>query len=101
MTDKLLVLDEKEVHWFPRHISELDMIANRTLDAGIDLQADHPGFKDAEYRKRRAKLAEKAMLYRMGEELPTTEYSDEEVETWGVVWDRMEGLLEKVSVEVY
>lgn len=85
-----------QVHWFPRHISELDLIANRTLDAGVDLQSDHPGFNDVEYRNRRALLAEKAMKYRMGMELPTTDYSEDEVETWGVVWDKMEGLLEKV-----
>jgi phenylalanine-4-hydroxylase len=29
-----LVIDSKEVPWFPRHISQLDLIANRTLDAG-------------------------------------------------------------------
>jgi hypothetical protein len=85
-----------QVHWFPRHISELDLIANRTLDAGTDLQSDHPGFNDVEYRNRRALLAEQAMKYRMGMELPSTEYSDDEVKTWGVVWDKMEGLLEKV-----
>jgi len=39
----------------------LDLIANRTLDAGTDLEADHPGFNDVEYRKRRAKLAEQAL----------------------------------------
>lgn len=45
ITDKLLILDNKKVHYFPRHISELDNIANRTLgcDTG-DLEADHPGF---------------------------------------------------------
>ena len=53
MTDKLLILDEKRVHWFPRHISELDLIANRTLVAGVDLMSeDHPGFHDEEYRCR-------------------------------------------------
>ena len=32
----VLLLDEKMVPWFPRHISELDNIANRTMDAGSD-----------------------------------------------------------------
>lgn len=46
MTERLLVLDEKHVHWFPRHVSELDLVAGRTLDAGRDLESDHPGFSD-------------------------------------------------------
>lgn len=84
------------MHWFPRHISELDLIANRTLDAGTDLEADHPGFHDAEYRERRAKLAQAAINHRMNHDIPHTEYSKEEVETWGLVWDKLEDLLDKV-----
>ena len=86
-----------QVHWFPRHISELDLIANRTLDAGTDLEADHPGFHDVEYRQRRANLAKQALEYRMHHEIPQTNYTKEEVETWGLVWDTMEGLWDKVS----
>jgi phenylalanine-4-hydroxylase len=85
------------VNWFPRHISELDLIANRTLDAGIDLEADHPGFHDVGYRERRSILADVALKYRMHHEtIPTTEYTREEVETWGLVWDTMTDLWEKV-----
>ena len=84
------------MHWFPRHISELDLIANRTLDAGTDLEADHPGFSGAEYRKRRARLARAALDYRVHHPIPTTEYTQEEVETWGQVWDTMEDLWDKV-----
>jgi hypothetical protein len=29
-----------------RSIDELDIIANRVLDAGKDLESDHPGFND-------------------------------------------------------
>jgi len=102
LTTKLLVLDEKEVHWFPRHISELDLIANRTLDAGTDLEADHPGFHDEEYRGRRAKLAELAVNHRtLNECIPRTEYTVEEVETWGLVWDTMDGLWEKYACKEY
>mmetsp|Transcript_31791 Transcript_31791/g.68011 ORF Transcript_31791/g.68011 Transcript_31791/m.68011 type:complete len:547 (-) Transcript_31791:154-1794(-) len=101
MTDKLLVLDEKEVHWFPRHISELDLIANRTLDAGIDLEADHPGFHDQAYRQRRSKLAESAQKHRVHDEIPTTEYTADETETWGLVWDTMESLWQKYACKEY
>jgi len=89
-------ISNKKVHWFPRHISELDLIANRTLDAGTDLQADHPGFRDADYRERRAKLAQLALNFRMHHEIPTTDYTKEEVEVWGEVWDTMEGLWDEV-----
>ncbi|KAL7461965.1 hypothetical protein ACHAXS_002382 [Conticribra weissflogii] len=101
MTDKLLVLDEKEVHWFPRHISELDLIANRTLDAGTDLQADHPGFHDQAYRQRRAKLAEAAQNHLIYDDIPTTEYTADEIETWGLVWDTMESLWQKYACKEY
>jgi phenylalanine-4-hydroxylase len=87
-----------QVQWFPRHISELDLIANRTLDAGTDLEANHPGFHDGEYRKRRAKLAQQALNYRIGQEIPQTEYTEDEVKTWGIVWDQMEDLWDKVSL---
>jgi phenylalanine-4-hydroxylase len=92
LTDKLLLLDEKDVHWFPRHISELDAIANRTLDAGVDLESDHPGFHDPEYRERRAVLAKNAVQYTWDRPIPFIEYTIEEKETWGRVWDRMADL---------
>jgi phenylalanine-4-hydroxylase len=53
-----------QVPWFPRHISDLDKIANRTMDAGADLESDHPGFSDEVYRERRAKLTEIALTYK-------------------------------------
>jgi phenylalanine-4-hydroxylase len=43
-----------------------DMFASRVLDAGSELQSDHPGFTDAEYRKRRAMFADIAIKYRCG-----------------------------------
>jgi hypothetical protein len=29
-----LVIDSKEVPWFPRHVTQLDLIANRVMNAG-------------------------------------------------------------------
>jgi hypothetical protein len=101
LVDKLLVLDEKDVHWFPRHISELDLICHRTLDAGQDLESDHPGFNDMTYRSRRAELTVSATNHKWDQPIPTIDYTPAETETWGIVWDRMGGLWKKYACKEY
>ena len=98
IADKCLVLDNKEVHWFPRHISELDKIVNRTLDAGVDLEADHPGINDQQYRSRREYLAEAAKTYRWNDTIPIVEYSADEIKTWSKVYETLEPLWGKFIV---
>ena len=101
LSNKLLILDSKDVYWFPRHISELDLIANRTLDAGVDLESDHPGFHDGEYRARRAMMALNAQNHTWDQPIPRVEYTQEERDVWGAVWDKMEGLLGDYACEEY
>ena len=101
MSNKLLILDSKEVMWFPRHISELDLIADRTLDAGVDLESDHPGFNDKEYRARRAMLAESAQKHRWDKPIEQIQYDEKETAVWSAVWDKMEGLWENYACEEY
>ncbi|MEQ8858835.1 MAG: ACT domain-containing protein [Pseudomonadales bacterium] len=91
-TLKLLVLDDRKVPWFPRHVAELDRIADHTLDAGSDLQSDHPGFMDAAYRQRRAMIDGLARGYRHGQPIPVVEYTPDEIATWGEVFLRLEAL---------
>jgi len=61
----ILLLDQREVPWFPRHISELDVIANRALITSTGtMETDHPGFNDQTYRHRRNELSVVSYSYR-------------------------------------
>lgn len=52
------ISDPTMVPWFPQKITDLDSFATKTLDAGSDLEADHPGFHDEVYRTRRSAIVE-------------------------------------------
>ena len=91
----VIVLDDRNVPWFPRRAAELDRIANNTLDAGDQLHADHPGFADDAYRIRRALVDRRARDYRHGGAFPIIEYTDDENATWTEVYDRLAALRPK------
>lgn len=77
------------------------MIADRTLDAGTDLESDHPGFNDKVYRERRAGLTQAAKNHRWDGAIEHIEYTPEEIATWGAVWDRMDGLWDSYACKEY
>mmetsp|Transcript_1600 Transcript_1600/g.1375 ORF Transcript_1600/g.1375 Transcript_1600/m.1375 type:complete len:473 (-) Transcript_1600:607-2025(-) len=97
----MLVLDQREVPWFPVHVSELDGIANRTLELGSDLASDHPGAHDSAYRTRRMMLADLANSHRFGREIPHIEYTPEELATWAVIWNKLQPLAHRYACKEY
>eukprot|EP00010_Vexillifera_abyssalis_P003453 CAMPEP_0201557254 /NCGR_PEP_ID=MMETSP0173_2-20130828/60607_1 /ASSEMBLY_ACC=CAM_ASM_000268 /TAXON_ID=218659 /ORGANISM="Vexillifera sp., Strain DIVA3 564/2" /LENGTH=430 /DNA_ID=CAMNT_0047970005 /DNA_START=36 /DNA_END=1328 /DNA_ORIENTATION=- len=82
------------IPWFPRSIEQLDLFNNKTLDFSSELDNDHPGFSDQKYRARRKEIVEFAKKYKYAQTIPKIEYTQEENETWGVVYQRLKSLFD-------
>jgi len=93
--------DAVHVPWFPTRASDIDEFSGKTLDAGSELEADHPGFSDATYRDRRTMIVGNAMSFRHGNELPRVEYTADETATWGAVYSKLRENTDKYAVQSY
>jgi phenylalanine-4-hydroxylase len=52
----------------------------------VQLDPDHPGFRDQEYRARRNAIAEIAMTYKPGSSIPAAPYTELEHDVWKTIW---------------
>jgi phenylalanine-4-hydroxylase len=52
----------------------------------VQLDPDHPGFRDQEYRRRRNQIAQIAMNYHPRDPIPDAPYTDEEHQVWFTIW---------------
>ena len=59
-------------------------------NAIVQLDPDHPGFRDREYRKRRNQIAEIAMKYHPRDRIPDAPYTPEEHQVWQTIWTALE-----------
>jgi len=91
----------KVVPWFPSTIRDIDSFSTKTLDAGAELEADHPGFNDAEYRQRRRMIVDAAITYKLGKPIPRVKYTDTEVTTWGHVYKTLRANTKEYAVSSY
>nr|CCA30150.1 Phenylalanine-4-hydroxylase, related [Neospora caninum Liverpool]CEL71310.1 TPA: Phenylalanine-4-hydroxylase, related [Neospora caninum Liverpool] len=90
-----------DVPWFPQSPEDLDRIASHTLDAGKDLEADHPGFLDAVYRKRRQEIAAVAENHRGGQAVRIIDYTPQETATWKHLWGILTDLYPTLACNEY
>lgn len=58
----------------------------------VELDADHPGFSDAEYRRRRNEIAAVAARHETGAIPERVEYVDTEIATWTTVLEKLQEL---------
>lgn len=94
------LITRKEV-WFPRHISELDSCTHIVTKFEPELDCDHPGFTDKEYRRRRKQIADIAFDYKYGQPIPRVEYTELEVSAWGQVYRELKALMPKYACREY
>jgi len=63
----------------------------------VELESDHPGFHDLEYRKRRDEIARLAMDQQAGDPIPRVEYTAVENSTWSAVHEGLSSLYARLA----
>ena len=67
----------------------------------VQLDPDHPGFRDPEYRARRNQIAEIALHYRPGDPIPDAPYTEAEHGVWRTIWNALKPAHQKHACAEY
>ncbi|XP_069758407.1 tyrosine hydroxylase 2 [Narcine bancroftii] len=83
---------EEKVPWFPRRIRDLDRCQRLMTKFEPNLDQDHPGHNDLEYRERRSQITSLALSYKQGDPFPRLEYTADEIMIWKEVYTKLTSL---------
>ncbi len=67
----------------------------------VELDQDHPGFRDRAYRARRDAIARLALTHERGRPVPNVDYTAEEHEVWRTVWAHLDPLHARYACAAY
>lgn len=87
--------------WFPRHASDLDNCNHLMTKFEPELDMNHPGFADKDYRERRKQIAEIAFAYKYNDPIPYITYTEPENATWMRVFNTVLDLMPKHACAEY
>ena len=76
-----------------------EAVADR--NAIVQLDPDHPGFRDLEYRRRRNQIAQIALQYHPGDPIPDAPYTDAEHQVWLTIWQALQPAQQKHASAEY
>ncbi|MGO9828601.1 MAG: hypothetical protein ACLPJH_00565 [Myxococcaceae bacterium] len=67
----------------------------------VELDQNHPGFRDPVYRQRRNFIAQRALRWQLGDPMPEVEYSPQEHAVWETVWEHLAPLHDRFGSREY
>src|SRR5437588_4503099 len=86
--DETAQLLSDHVDMRPVAVDPDEPVADR--NAIVQLDPDHPGFRDLDYRRRRNQIAQIAMKYHPRDPIPDAPYTDEEHQVWLTIWHALQ-----------
>uniref|UniRef100_A0A7I4NNL9 Biopterin-dependent aromatic amino acid hydroxylase family profile domain-containing protein n=1 Tax=Brugia malayi TaxID=6279 RepID=A0A7I4NNL9_BRUMA len=97
--------DVKSEEWYPKHVTDLDHICDKVImydpNNCCGLDANHPSFKDKEYRKRREWFLKISNDYKHGTPIPRMDYTTAETKTWSTIYRDLKILHNKFACKEF